>query len=96
MIKVYQKIQSLDNPEVFHTWMYILVCNVCYDYLHSIKNTEVLFLQEDDFIDHFSVDKYSIERDVIFAHLADNIIMTQILLSSLLTLFLRIVCKWKL
>lgn len=49
MIKIYQKIHTLDNPEAFNSWMYTIVRNICNYYLRSLKNTDVLFFESEEY-----------------------------------------------
>jgi RNA polymerase sigma-70 factor (ECF subfamily) len=49
MIRIYNKLHTLTNPETFSSWMYILVRNSCYRYLHNHKKKDMEFLENSDF-----------------------------------------------
>ncbi|MDQ0360466.1 RNA polymerase sigma factor [Breznakia pachnodae] len=53
LIRIYQKINTLDTPEAFHSWMYILVRNICYRYVNSHRNSDTTFLESDEYSEYF-------------------------------------------
>ncbi|MFV0396337.1 MAG: RNA polymerase sigma factor [Coprobacillaceae bacterium] len=61
MIRIYQKLHTLDNAQAFHSWMYVLVRNICYSYLRLHKNTDTLLLEQNTYIGN-SEDIFKEER----------------------------------
>lgn len=53
LIRIYQKLHTLDNAKAFHSWMYILVRNVCYNYVRLNKKVETQFLHSDSYAEGF-------------------------------------------
>lgn len=53
MIKLHQKLHTLDNAEAFNSWLYVLVRNSCYYYLRSNKNADVSFLESGEYDEKF-------------------------------------------
>lgn len=53
MIKVYQKLHTLENVDTFNSWLYALVRNICYSYLRTLKNADSLFLEDEDYTENF-------------------------------------------
>lgn len=53
MIRIYNKLHTLENPETFSSWMYILVRNVCYAFLRSRRSSDKLFLASEEFTEDF-------------------------------------------
>lgn len=50
MIQLYYKLHTLKNPEIFTSWMYTLVRNVCYGYLRSNKYGDMVSLEKETYI----------------------------------------------
>lgn len=53
MIRIYNKLHTLENPETFSSWMYILVRNVCYAFLRSRRSSDKLFLDSEEYTEDF-------------------------------------------
>lgn len=49
MIRIYNKIHTLKNPETFNSWMYRLVRNYCLNYIRLHKKKEFGFSDSKDF-----------------------------------------------
>lgn len=53
MIQIYKKINIVHTPEVFLSWMYKLVRNICYNYLRANQRLDKLFPDSDDYTDKY-------------------------------------------
>ncbi|MDF9837050.1 MULTISPECIES: sigma-70 family RNA polymerase sigma factor [unclassified Breznakia] len=53
MIRIYEKLNMLDNAEAFHSWMYVVVRNICYTHMRLNKHGNVQFLRSDEFDEEF-------------------------------------------
>lgn len=53
MIRIYQKINTVNNAETFHSWMYVLVRNICYRYVESHRKSDTVFIESEDYSDYF-------------------------------------------
>ncbi|MDQ0360936.1 RNA polymerase sigma factor [Breznakia pachnodae] len=49
ILRIYNKLHTLKNPEGFTSWMYILVRNICYRYLDNKKRKEYEFFDDHEF-----------------------------------------------
>lgn len=63
MVDIYRNIQSLQNPEMFSTWMYRLVRNNCLTYIRLHKKKEVEFLHDEDYRESFETTLKEERRD---------------------------------
>jgi len=53
MIRIYQKLHTLDDAEAFYSWTYVLVRNICYSYLRSNKKADSSFMVLEEYSDDF-------------------------------------------
>lgn len=63
MVDIYRNIPSLQNPEMFNTWMYRLVRNNCLTYIRLHKKKEVEFLHDEDYRESFETTLKEERRD---------------------------------
>jgi len=54
MIRIYQKLHTLNNVETFNSWMYVLVRNICYSHLHLNKKADISFIESEEYFADFA------------------------------------------
>ena len=53
MIRIYQKLHTLDDAEAFYSWTYVLVRNICYSYLRKNKKADTSFIVLEEYYEDF-------------------------------------------
>jgi RNA polymerase sigma-70 factor (ECF subfamily) len=65
MIRIYQKLDTLNDVRTFNAWMYRLVTNACYNYLRTRKRKDYEFPEDDEFSESFESRLKEERRDSI-------------------------------
>lgn len=81
MIRIYQNIHLLKNPEMFSSWMYRLVRNNCLNYIRLHKKKEVEFPNNDNYKEEFYINIKD-ERQDNMPHVAYDLNETKQLITG--------------